>query len=210
MTLTVWSDYVCPFAYVGFRRLWRASAGRPDAAVEWRPFELHPETPPGGVLRDRLQAGAAAHGAHRRSGVLAALLEEDGLTLRAGPVQWNSRMALAAAEYARDAGRFDALHERLFRAAFEEAADLGRTEVLRDLAAEVGLDGADLVGAVTAHRYLDRVVAGIEDAMALGITGTPSYRTPSGAVLRGVQPVTVLDAALAGAARDELGRETLR
>lgn len=201
MSLVVWSDYVCPFAYVGFRRLQRAGggAGRPAVPappVEWRPFELHPETPPSGIPRDVVRRGAAERGATARPGTLRRLLDDDGLVLTPSAVQFNSRLALQAAEYARDHGCFDALHDRLFTAAFEEGADLGRPEVIGRLAGEVGLDGDDVVEAVTSWRHLDRVVEAVEDAMALGITGTPSYLLPDGTVLRGVQPVEVLEAAL--------------
>lgn len=207
-TVLVWSDYVCPFAYVGHRRLQRAAtaasvdlAAAAAAAVVVRPFELHPETPPEGIARDRTRASAAALGAGRRPGVLGALLAEDGLALDPGPVLFNSRLALGAAEHAREAGTFWAMHDRLFSAAFVEGLDLGRVDVLRALAGEVGLDGGGLVDALREHRHADALVAALEDAMALGITGTPSYRLPDGTVLRGVQAVEVLAAGLAAATR---------
>ena len=178
--LTVWSDYACPFAFLGHLRLRTA---RPDGAgVEWRPFELHPEIPFGGVARPR--------GGGRR---LRALVEAEGVTLRASARVWNSRPALQAAEIARGEGRFEALHARLFAGAWEEGLDLGRPEVLRDLVAEVGLDAAAVIEAVRAGAGVDAIVSSIEAAFALGITGTPSYRI-GGAVLRGVQEVEVLRA----------------
>lgn len=198
--LTVWSDYVCPFAYVGHRRLARAREAHPDVAVTVLPFEIHPETPPGGVPRDVLTEAAVARGVPMRPGALRELLEEDGIRLHSAPVLVNSRLALQVAEAARDAGCFDAMHDRLFRASFEEAADLGRPEVLADLADEVGLDGAAAVAEAQAFARLDRIVEAIEAAWAAGVVGTPSYRTPGGRVARGVQPVAVLDALLAESA----------
>ena len=173
--LTVWSDYACPFAFLGHLRLRTA---RPDGAgVEWRPFELHPEIPFGGVARPR--------GGGRG---LRALVEAEGVTLRASARVWNSRPALQAAEIARGEGRFEALHARLFAGAWEEGLDLGRPDVLRAVVADVGLDADAVIDAIRAGVGVDAIVESIEDAFALGITGTPSYLL-DGRVLRGVQEI---------------------
>ena len=55
----------------------------------------------------------------------------------------NSRMSLEASEYARDAGRFDSFHGRIFRAYFTETRDIGDLDVLLELAQEEGLDADD-------------------------------------------------------------------
>ncbi|MEY3361539.1 MAG: hypothetical protein RL531_1258 [Actinomycetota bacterium] len=178
MTVTVWSDYACPFAFLGHLRL---RAARPDGAgVEWRPFELHPEIPFGGVPRPR--------GGGRG---LRALVEAEGVTLRGSERVWNSRPALQAAEIARGEGRFDRLHARLFAGAWEEGLDLGRPDVLRGLVADCGLDADAVIDAIRAGVGIEAIVASIEEAFALGITGTPSYRI-DGSVRRGVQEVEVL------------------
>lgn len=180
MTLTVWSDYACPFAFLGHLRV---RAARPEGdGVEWRPFELHPEIPFGGVPRPRGGSGA-----------LRALVEAEGVTLRASERVWNSRPALQAAEIARAEGCFDAMHARLFTGAWEEGLDLGRPDVLRSVIADVGLDATTAIDAIRAGVGLDAIVASIEDAFALGITGTPSYRI-DGEVRRGVQEIDALRA----------------
>jgi hypothetical protein len=180
MTLTVWSDYACPFAFLGYHRVLVA---RPDPTeVEWRPFELHPEIPFGGVPRPR-----------RGGGSLRARIEVEGVRLRASERVWNSRPALQAAEIARAEGRFDAVHARLFAAAWEEGLDLGRPDVLRGVVAETGLDADAVIDAIRAGAGVDAIVTSIEEAFALGITGTPSYRI-DGRVLRGVQEIDTLRA----------------
>lgn len=180
MTIAVWSDYACPFAFLGYRRLLVA---RPvPTEVEWRPFELHPEIPFGGVPRPRGGGGA-----------LRALIEAEGVRLRASERVWNSRPALQAAEIARTDGHFDAMHARLFAAAWEEGLDLGRPDVLRGVVAEIGLDATAVIDAIRAGVGVDAIVTSIEEAFALGITGTPSYRI-DGRVLRGVQEIDTLRA----------------
>ena len=91
----------------------------------------------------------------------------------------------------RSAGRHAEVHARLFAAAWDEGLDLGRPDVLRGVVAEVGLDPDAVVEAVRSHRDIDRIVDALEEAMGLGITGTPSYLI-DGRVWRGVQPVEVL------------------
>ncbi len=178
MKIIAWSDYACPFAYIGFKRLLKA---RPlSADVEWRAYELHPEIPLGGFERPR--------GKH---GFLKALASEDELTLRASDRVWSSRAALLAAEVARSQGKHAELHERLFSAAWEEGLDLGRPDVLKTLLSDVGLDPVAVAANMTDQRYLDVIVEALEEAMMLGITGTPSYLL-NGAVLRGVQEVEAL------------------
>jgi predicted DsbA family dithiol-disulfide isomerase len=175
VTITVWSDYACPFAFLGYRRLLVA---RPDpSTVTWQPFELHPEIPFGGVPRPRGGGGS-----------LRALIEAEGVRLRASERVWNSRAALQAAEIARAEERFDALHARLFAGAWEEGLDLGRPDVLRAVVADVGLDADAVIDAIRAGVGVDAIVESIEDAFALGITGTPSYLL-DGRVLRGVQEI---------------------
>ncbi len=184
MKIISWSDYACPFAYIGFKRLLVARPLTSDSSesgeVEWRAYELHPEIPAGGFERPR--------GKH---GFLKALASEDGLTLRASDRVWSSRPALLAAEVARSEGKHAELHERLFSAAWEEGLDLGRSDVLHTLINDVGLDAATVLTEMTQQRYLDAIVDALEEAMMLGITGTPSYLL-NGQVLRGVQEVEAL------------------
>ena len=178
MKIISWSDYACPFAYIGFKRLLKARPLSTD--VEWRAYELHPEILPGGFERPR--------GKH---GFLKALAEEDGLTLRASDRVWSSRPALLAAEVARSLGKHEALHARLFSAAWEEGLDLGRPDVLETLISDVGLDPVAVSIDMAKQCYLDAIVNALEEAMMLGITGTPSYYV-SGSVLRGVQEIEAL------------------
>src|SRR5947209_4758289 len=103
------------------------------AEIAWRPFDLHPEYPPEGVPRPP------------STGRMEATFAENGLEYNPSPVRANSMMALRLAEHARTQGRFDAMHGRLFDAYWAEAQNIGDADVLRALAAEVGVEGADEV-----------------------------------------------------------------
>jgi predicted DsbA family dithiol-disulfide isomerase len=87
----------------------------------------------------------------------------------------NSRMALEASEYARDAGCFDSFHDRLFRAYFTETRDIGDLEVLLELAEEEGLDKADLRVALQEGRYTSRLNEARREGQQLGINAVPTF-----------------------------------
>jgi len=87
----------------------------------------------------------------------------------------NSRMALEASEYARDAGCFDSFHDRIFRAYFAETRDIGDLDVLVDLAQEQGLETDDLRVALQEGRYTSRLDEARREGQQLGINAVPTF-----------------------------------
>lgn len=160
--------------------------------VEWRAFELHPETPLEGMrlpwaddpryeaMAERLQQMAA---------------EAD---LPMNPPTWvsNSRRALEAAEFAREQGRHEAFHDAVFRAYFAQGQDIGDWAVLQQVAGAVGLDATAMRQAVERGTHRAAVDAQIGEARRLGITGVPTYILGNLAVV-GAQPYEVFQRAMA-------------
>lgn len=146
-----------------------------DLAIEWKPYELHPEIPGEGIDPERL------FGSRRRGDDYMGMLRDEGasegLTIQAPPRIANSAAALEATEFARDSGpeQFDCLHHRLFEAYFSEGRNIGERSVLLDLAGECGLDKVALGEALEDRRYRARVRESIELARGAGITGTPTF-----------------------------------
>ena len=87
----------------------------------------------------------------------------------------NSRMSLEASEYARDAGRFDSFHGRIFRGYFNETRDIGDLDVLVELAQQEGLDTDDLRGALQEGRYVPRLDEAHSEGRRLGINAVPTF-----------------------------------
>jgi predicted DsbA family dithiol-disulfide isomerase len=201
--ISVWSDYVCPFCYLELPVLDALAAEMGERlAIEWRAFELRPEPEPtldpvGDYLRRVWNASVYP------------LAEARGLVLRLPPVQPRSRLALEAAGFARDAGRFDAMNRGLFRAFFEEGRDIGELPALLDVGCAAGLDGDALAQALATGARRDEVAADRMHAQRLGISGVPALRVEGrgGAVLlSGAQPIEAVRAAIArvlGAERAE-------
>lgn len=165
--ITVWSDYVCPFCYLEEPVLDRIREDYGDQVeVDWRAFELRPDPvptldPDGEYLRTTWNRAVYP------------MARQRGMTLRLPPVQPRSRKALEAAEFARDQGCFDEMHNALFRAFFEEGQDLNDTDVLLDVGASVGLDREGLRTALEEGRYTGKVLEDERLASELGVQAVP-------------------------------------
>ena len=97
--------------------------------------------------------------------------------LRFGERPWlsNSRLALEAAEYARDKGRYDALHHAVFKAYFSDGEDIGDMGVLLTIAASCGLDTGELERALDEGHHSIRVSQGTDQARQRGVTAVPTF-----------------------------------
>ena len=166
--ITVWSDYVCPFCYLEEPVLDRIREEYGEqVAVDWRAFELRPDPVP--TLEPD---GEYLHTTWDRA--VYPMAERRGMTLRLPPVQPRSRRALEAAEFARDQGRFDEMHNALFRAFFEDGQDLNNTDVLLNVGVSAGLNREQLRAALEDGRYTDKVLADERLASGLGVQAVPT------------------------------------
>jgi predicted DsbA family dithiol-disulfide isomerase len=109
--------------------------------------------------------------------------------MRLPPLQPRSRLAHEAAHWARTQGRFDEMHEAIFRAFFERGEDIGNVDVLTNLAEQLGLAHERLREALERHELEASVLADERDAQALGLGGVPAFVAERRAALTGVQPV---------------------
>jgi predicted DsbA family dithiol-disulfide isomerase len=168
--------------------------------IDWRGFELHPETPPGGrpiadrVPRERLP--------QLRSG-LREFAASFGVTdLELPDHMPNTRRALAIAEYAREQGKLDAFRDAAMEAHWREGKNLEDGHDLREIALRAGLEPEAALQAMGAERYLQRVDAIREEATQIGVTGIPTLVIGRYGVV-GCQPYEVITQAAerAGARR---------
>jgi predicted DsbA family dithiol-disulfide isomerase len=155
-----------------------------DAEVEWLPFDLHPEYPPGGVPRDPERAARGA-----------ALFEPHGLVYEPPPVAPRSLDALRLTEHARANGLHAPFHDRVMDAYWAEAQDIGDHEVLLALAAEVGLE--DAAGILASDAYAETVARSTAEAHAIGINGIPAFLLDRRLLVLGAHPRTTFEQAFA-------------
>ncbi len=148
-------------------------------------YEIHPDTPAEGVPLERMFG--AGVGAYQE--MLGQRARELGLPFEAPLLLSNTRLAVEAAEFARDAGRHAEFHRAVMAAYFVARKDVGDIEVLLQVGESVGLDPAALLGALATDVYADRRRAAELEARRLGITGVPTYVFADGTRIVGAQPL---------------------
>jgi predicted DsbA family dithiol-disulfide isomerase len=206
LQIDVWSDIACPWCWVGKRRLEAALARfarRDEALVRWRAFELDPTAPrvqDAGISYAERLARKYATSLERAAAMIdtmTATAAQDGLELRFDRIRpGNTFDAHRVLHLAAERGRGDAAKERLLRAYLSEGEPIGEREVLARLAAEVGLDAAEVRAALAGDAFAREVRADEAEARALDIHAVPHFRIGGRYDLAGAQPADVLLSAL--------------
>lgn len=149
-------------------------------------YELHPETPPEGMLLSGRFKGrdlAPFYAGLKSRG------NELGIVFNEHTILSNSRLALLASEYARDKGKHDVFHENMFRAYLNRAQDIGCPEVIGAVAAQSGLDERETLAAVKDGRYAPRLAEAAKEGRLLGLTGIPLFIVNNHYQITGAQPI---------------------
>lgn len=205
MRIDVFSDVVCPWCFVGKRRLEQAldAAKIADAEVHWHAFQLNADLPPEGMDRRQYLEAKFGPGAMERiharldeAGKSAGIdfqldkIERSPNTLDAHRLLW-----LAGTQ-----GRQGALKEALLRAYFLEGRDVGDRAVLADIAARVGMDG-DIPAWLASDAGIREVREDLMQAARFQISGVPFFIFEGRLALSGAQPPEVFLQALDAARR---------
>ena len=120
------------------------------------------------------------------------LAEEAGLVMKRGTRLINTRLALSAAEFAREHGLFDAMHLALFKAYWEQTGDIESIDGLKEIAAQVGLEAAAMAAELEAGRYEDILDANRREATQVGINGIPAHVFGLRYLVMGAHPYEIL------------------
>ena len=192
--IVVYSDVICPWCYVGKRRLEAAigDPGVPDPIrFAWRPYELNPDMPSEGMERRTYRARKFGE---VRSAELDRKMAETGMEvgirfafdrMQRTP---NTRLAHRLVWEAGRQNRQDAVVERLFRGYFEEGLDIGSPEVLERLAGESGLEASGVRSALTGSESLEAVTLLELEGLRIGIQGVPFFILLQKYHVSGAQP----------------------
>ncbi len=165
---------------------------RYGAQVDWYPFDLHPEYPPEGIPRSQIEARYPEGFADR----VRKLIEGAGLEYRRPEVSPNSMGSLQLAELARDRGRFEELHARLFRAYWAEGRNIGQREELIDIGIAAGLAPEEMAEVLEHRPYRERIETSTRTARELGVDGIPAWIIDQAVLVPGAQPHDVFEEAL--------------
>jgi predicted DsbA family dithiol-disulfide isomerase len=208
------SDTVCPWCFIGKRRLEAALRLRSDYEYQigWRPFQLNPELPKGGM--DRRQYLALKFGGGDRAQQIYSQLHSAGLhesirfdfeAMRRQPNSFDSHRLI---RWAAEIGAQDAVVEQLFRRYFTAGADIGSRAVLLEVARSCGMDADEIRRRLDSDR--DRKLVREEELVArrMGVNGVPCFIVDRKYAVSGAQDPSVLVNVFDLAARDIQEAET--
>ncbi|HJQ29935.1 MAG TPA: DsbA family oxidoreductase [Rubrobacter sp.] len=204
MLVDVYSDVVCPWCYIGERRLAKALVNRPDleAEVRWRPFQLQPGMPEGGLpWAEFARRKFGEDGAKTAFARVVAAGKPDGIHFDLDQVASapNTVDAHRLILLAGDHGVQWRVADALFLAYFTEGRDLNDHEDLVAVASGTGLGAEDVREYLAGKAGVSEVHSSQEEAWQLGITGVPLFVFDGRYALYGAQPVEVFEQALEAA-----------
>lgn len=212
--LDVYSDVICPWCYIGKRHMEAALRHLEGEGlrfeVGWRPFQLNPDMPAGGLPRDEYRR--AKFGSLERSRQLDAQVAEAarsaGVEIRHDLMRRtpNTTDAHRLIRWAGEQGRQNTLVDLLFQAYFTEGRDIGDPAELAAIASEAGLDGQQAADFLASDSGRAEIAAEDDGVRRAGLTGVPTFLLDRHVLFSGAVPPDVFAEALAKAQKVISGR----
>ena len=207
LTIDVVSDVVCPWCYLGEKRLEEAlSEEAGPVVVRWRPYQLDPTIPEGGLdrteyMEKKFGKSGRLQSAHEN---LTRLGAEVGVPFAFDKIKRspNTLDAHRLIRWAASAGVQAEVADRLFKAYFVEGRDIGDRGVLLEIAGECGLDAGEVEKLFADDADIDLVREEIEQAQAMGVSGVPFFIFGGRVGVPGAQEPSVLRQAIAQARQE--------
>ena len=213
MKIEIWSDYACPFCYIGEKRLEKALAdiGDSNIEIEFKSFELDP-TASNEVVSDTVSRFAKKYGmtteeAAKRIESISMMGRREGIDFKYASTRYtNTFDSLRLTKLAQKYGKTEII-TKLFDAYFTKNLELSNHDVLKQIAAECGLDSIEVDEVLKSEKYAKEVRDDEHQAAMLGIHGVPFFVVGGKYGLSGAQPVDVLKQAINEALTDELDEQ---
>ncbi|RHW34915.1 DsbA family oxidoreductase [Lysinibacillus yapensis] len=210
MKVEVWSDYVCPFCYIGKRQLEKAiseSGYEGQIEVELKSFLLDPTTPVDSeqsvIASLAKKYNMSEEQAKGMTNNVAERAKEVGLNYNFDIMkEANTSAAHRLAKWAETKGKGAELSERLLQCYFLEGGAIGKKEVLLDLVKEVGLDANEAQEILASDQYAKEVEEDIAQAQALGVRGVPFFVIDQKYGISGAQPQPLFNQTIEKAAKE--------
>lgn len=206
MEIDVFFDPICPWCYIGKRRLQRALGQRPSisARLNWRPFMLNPDMPPTGMERHLYllhKFGTEAR-VRRLLGALEATGQSEEIEFHFDDIRHTpaTQDAHRFVKYASEHGLGETAVEALFRAFFVEGRDIGDLEELSAIGRSLGLDGGPLDGFLDSSMDVSWVIEQNSLAHRIGVNGVPCFLLDGELALQGAHSPDILARLLDAAA----------
>lgn len=210
MKIDIVVDTVCPWCYVGKKRFDRALEMRPQTEIEvgWRPFQLNPGMPDGGM--DRRQYVNEKFGGPDRARMVHNSISriglEEGIKFNFKGISRipNTINSHRLSRFAAERGYQTQAIAAIFAAYFHDGRDIGEIDVLADVAAAIGLDRDEAQAYLASDRDVETILAEDELARRLGVNGVPCFIVNRRYAVSGAQAPEVLIQVFDLAYQDEL------
>ena len=181
-TVTIWSDYVCPWCYVGLTELERAREGF-ELAVDWQPFLLRPETPDEGLaLPEHIKESLK-----NPNNPLTLRAKSLGLVLNHRQVIPPTRKAHAATEVAKRSGKHAAFHRSVLHRYWTLGENINEWSSLRGAAEDAGLDPDVVEREAKSPAIIEHVEKELAHARSVGISAVPTFVFDERYMVQGAQ-----------------------
>ena len=209
VALEMVSDLVCPWCWLGLRRIRKAIDLADDVKVTliFRPYELDPNIPKNGLDSKEYYAKRHSLSADRRRTMRDALLEQgkgDGIEFNFEniSIRPNSFNAHRLVHWAQGQNKALEAKEALFQAYFSDQRDIGNSEVLVEIAGEIGLDKSIVRDLIDSDADVSRVREEESVFQRMGVYGVPTYIADRKLVVQGAQDSSQLAKFLRATAKD--------
>ncbi len=204
MKIEIWSDVVCPFCYIGKRKLEKALAKFPQKEaieIEWKSFQLNPDqktNPEISTLESLAKSkGWSLDQAREISAQVSQMAELEGLTFDfEKAVVANTKNAHRLIHLAKTSGKGGTMKERLLKAYFSEGLNIDDSDTLISIGNEIGLDKESIKKLLKSNQYEDAVDQDIYESRLIGVKGVPFFVLDRKFGISGAQPDEVFSQTL--------------
>jgi predicted DsbA family dithiol-disulfide isomerase len=167
MKITVFYDYVCPFSFIGSKRIQQIGAEY-GIEVEWKGYEIHPEYPPQGKKRKKTFRSM------RTAESLQSVMEEEEIKFELPGFITNSRLCLEAAEFSKTKGKFIEFHNLCYESYFLDRKNIGDKDTVLEIATKVGIDRDELDINLKNGEMAEILGSYRRDAQKIDVLGVPT------------------------------------
>ncbi|MCR3905999.1 MAG: DsbA family oxidoreductase [Tenericutes bacterium] len=183
MKIEIWSDFACPFCYIGKKRFEQALSDfkhKDQVEVIYKAYQLNPDAPKE-MMKSAYESFAEGHGttveqAKQRFEMFTKNAKTVGLTYNYDIIQMTNTLdAHRLAKWANQFELEDILTNRLMKAYFTDGQNIADHQTLAKLSKEVGLDEKEALKILSANQYHDQVMAEQQESRQLGVQGVPFF-----------------------------------
>lgn len=204
MKIEIWSDVVCPFCYIGKRKLEKALDKFPlkdQVEIEWKSFQLNPEektNPSINTLEHLAQSkGWSMDQTREITSNVVEMAKEQGLEFDFEKAKVaNTKNAHRLIHFAKQQGKGGEMKERLLRAYFSDGENVDDPNTLIKLGAEIGLNESEIKSMLESNQFVDAVDQDIYESRLIGVRGVPFFVLDRKFGISGAQPDEVFEETL--------------